>query len=64
MGVLKQWKVRVRESFITEQVNIVEEYGEGHFILYEVSLGWFIMRIETLNLKGKAPNSKYHFGRG
>ena len=64
LKTLKKWNVRIRKTFVQSRFDVVDDQADGHYVIYEASIGWYIMRVETLNLRGKAQSMKTEFGKG
>ena len=64
---LKEYGIRIRKDFVDEKMSLMNEKVEGHITQHQVSLGWFIFRVDVLNIRGRAkewgtPIGSGHFG--
>ena len=51
---LEEQKIRICDKFVEERIDLIEDKGETSITHYQVSLGWFIFRVDVLSLKGEA----------
>ena len=46
----------MRKEFIGYEFSLIDDHADGHIVVYEVSVGWFILRMEVLNMEGLSPS--------
>ena len=61
---LQLHNIRVSHEFVEERINILQDKGDTSITHYQVSLGWFIFRVDILNLKGEAKEWGTPISRG
>ena len=67
MKKLGEWNIRIGDKFTEEKIDLIQDKGLTSITHYQVSLGWFIFRVDVLNLQGEArewgtPISRGGFG--
>ena len=65
---LQDENIRIGDEFSEERISLMQDKGETCITHYQVSLGWFIFRVDILNLKGEVkewgtPISRGGFGQ-
>ena len=61
---MEEQKIRISDKFVEERIDLIEDKGETSITHYQVSLGWFIFRVDVLNLKGEAREWGKPIGKG
>ena len=49
---LQDENIRVNDEFVEERICLIQDKGDTSITHYQVSLGWFIFRVDVLSLKG------------
>ena len=52
--IWEEHHIGIREDFVEEEITFLRSRNDGYIMHYQVSLGWFIFRIDVLNIQGPA----------